>query len=205
MYIACPKCETKFVVTAEQIGSHGRKVKCSKCANIWHQKLDNNVKIEPKPAPLSTTPVAIGNGVNLPVLLPIKMPSFLYGLPVLLIGMIIFMVTTLFSNVFEVHSILNNKNLSTHDLQITNDKDQGKILVSYKILNTSDKNVKMPLVRIRLLDKNNRVINTKIDDYSKIELSPGQNVYINTEFADAPLEAENIDVTLGNKLDFILW
>lgn len=204
MYIACPKCETKFVVTPEQIGTHGRKVKCSKCSNIWHQKLENNIRIEPTLTSSAIEPTPIGNGVNLPALLPIKIPPFLYGLPILLISMIIFLVTTIFSHTFGLHSILDNPNLSIHDLQITNNKELGKIMVSYKVLNSSDKNIKMPLVRIRLFDKNNRVIKSKIDDYSKIELSPAQNVNINTEFVPAPFDTKNIDIMLGNKLDFIL-
>jgi predicted Zn finger-like uncharacterized protein len=38
MYITCENCNTVFIVTYEQIGEAGRKVKCSKCTNIWHQK-----------------------------------------------------------------------------------------------------------------------------------------------------------------------
>ena len=34
MYIACPECDTKFVVKPEQIGKEGRKVKCSKCSHV---------------------------------------------------------------------------------------------------------------------------------------------------------------------------
>lgn len=204
MYIACPECDTRFVVTPEQIGKHGRKVKCSKCSYIWHQRLDNNLRIEPVLEPVAVKFTPLGNGVNLPALLPIKIPAYLYGLPVLLIGMIIFMILILFQEALGINSVLNNKDLSIRDLQITNNKELGKIIVNYKVLNSSNKNVTMPLVRIRLFDKDNRVIKSKIDDYSKINLSPSQNVSINTEFAPAPQSTENIDIMIGNKLDFIL-
>lgn len=39
MIIACPKCNTGFFVTPEQIGLSGRRVKCSKCSHIWHAKI----------------------------------------------------------------------------------------------------------------------------------------------------------------------
>lgn len=204
MYIACPECDTRFVVNSEQIGTHGRKVKCSKCSHIWHQRLDNHLRIEPVLEPVALTATPLGNGINLPALLPIKIPAYLYGLPVLLIGMIIFMIITLFQDAFGLSSVLNNKDLSIRDLQITNNKELGKIVVNYKVLNSSDKNVNMPLVRIRLFDKDNRVIKSRIDDYSKINLSPSQNVSINTEFVPAPPSTENIDIMIGNKLDFIL-
>ena len=88
MYIACPECDTKFVVTPEQIGKHGRKVKCSKCSHVWHQKLEDNIRIEP----VLTVPEAViplGNGINLPALLPVKIPPYLFVMPVLMIGLII--------------------------------------------------------------------------------------------------------------------
>ncbi|MFK7968353.1 MAG: zinc-ribbon domain-containing protein [Rickettsiaceae bacterium] len=203
MYIACPKCDTKFVVNSEQIGIHGRKVKCSKCSHIWHKRFDKDLQIEPilEPLPLKTTPLE--KGVNLPALLPIKIPAYPFSTPILLIGMIIFMTITLFQDSFGLKSILNNKDLSIRDLQITNNKELGKIIVNYKIFNSSTKNIKIPLVRIRLFDKDNRVINARIDDHSNIHLSPLQNITINTE-VPIPPSTENIDIMLGNKLDFIL-
>jgi predicted Zn finger-like uncharacterized protein len=203
MYISCPECDTRFVVNSEQIGTHGRKVKCSKCAHIWHQRLDKHLKVEPVLEPLSLVSTPLMKGVNLPALLPIKIPLYLYGLPVFLIGMIIFMTITLFQDSFELHSVLNDKDLSIRDLQITNNKELGKIIVNYKVLNSSTNNIKMPLVRIRLFDKNNRVINSRIDDHSDINLSPSQNISISTE-TPVPPSTENIDIMLGNKLDFIL-
>jgi predicted Zn finger-like uncharacterized protein len=203
MYISCPECDTRFVVNSEQIGTHGRKVKCSKCAHIWHQRLDKHLKIEPVLESLSLVSTPLMKGVNLPALLPIKIPLYLYGLPVFLIGMIIFMTITLFQDSFELHSVLNDKDLSIRDLQITNNKELGKIIVNYKVLNSSTNNIKMPLVRIRLFDKNNRVINSRIDNHSDINLSPSQNISISTEIP-VPPSTENIDIMLGNKLDFIL-
>ena len=79
MYIACPECDTKFVVTPQQIGKHGRKVKCSKCSHVWHQNLEDNIRIEPVlTAPEAFTP--LGNGVNLPALLPVKIPPYLFDI-----------------------------------------------------------------------------------------------------------------------------
>jgi predicted Zn finger-like uncharacterized protein len=75
MYITCPECYTRFAVTADEIGKNGRKVKCSKCFNIWHQKPFRQVRIEPKVESLYTKTPPLGNGINLPVLLPIKVPA----------------------------------------------------------------------------------------------------------------------------------
>ena len=36
MIIACPSCDTRFEVNAAAFPSGGRKVKCARCAHIWH-------------------------------------------------------------------------------------------------------------------------------------------------------------------------
>lgn len=203
MYIACPECDTKFVVTPEQIGNHGRKVKCSKCSHIWHQKLNNPVRVEPTIlTPTETTP--LGNGVNLPALLPVKIQPYLYALPMVMIGLIIFMLIMVFPNNLGFDSLLNNKTLSIRDIKIDNQTELDKITVSYKILNSSLKNQKMPLVRIRLFDKSNRVIKSLIDDHTEINMSPNQFIQVKTEFVPAPPSTESIDIMIGNKIDFIL-
>lgn len=201
MYIACPECTTRFVVTAEQIGKEGRKVKCSKCLHIWQQHPPEQLRVEPK-IESSTKTLPLGNGVNLPVLLPVKIPAhLLYGLPILLVSMIIFMFTILFQDNFVLPSILNTKDLIISD--VSYQRTLGKTAINYKVSNLSDKSVKIPLIRIRVFDKNHRLINFRIDDHSNIKLSPSQNVIINAELEDVPPHA-NIDIMIGNKLDFIL-
>ena len=144
MYIACPECTTRFVVTAEQIGKEGRKVKCSKCLHIWQQHPPEQLRVEPK-IESSTKTLPLGNGVNLPVLLPVKIPAhLLYGLPILLVGMIIFMFTILFQDNFVLPSILNTKDLIISD--VSYQRTLGKTAINYKVSNLSDKSVKIPLI-----------------------------------------------------------
>jgi len=203
MYIACPECDTKFVVTPEQIGKHGRKVKCSKCSHVWHQKLADQLRIEPLiMQPIVATP--LGNGINLPALLPIKIQPYLYAMPVVMIGLIIFMLIMVFPTGLGINTLLNSNNLSIKDVQIQNQKDLDKITVSYKVHNTAQTTVKMPLVRIRLFDKNGRIVKSLIDDHSNIDMSPNQFIQIKTEFVPAPPSADSIDMMIGNKIDFIL-
>ena len=204
MYIACPACDTKFLVTQEQIGKRGRKVKCSKCSHIWYHKPDNPVRIEPTiliAAPSELKP--LGNGVNLPVLLPVKIQPYLYTLPVLMIG-IIFMMVMLFPNNLGFDSLLNSNQLSIKDMRIENHKEIDKITVSYKVLNNSLKTPKMPLVRIRLFDKSDRILKSLIDDHTDIDISPSRFIQVKTEFIPAPPSTESIDIMIGNRIDFIL-
>jgi predicted Zn finger-like uncharacterized protein len=203
MYIACPECNTKFVVTREQIGKHGRQVKCSKCLHVWHQKLNESERVEPTIL-VQKEEITLGNGVNLPALVPVKIQPYLYIMPIFMIGMIIFMLFMLFPNKIGVDSLLNNNYLSIRDIKIDHYKEIDKITVSYKILNSSKQNLKMPLVRIRLLDKTDRVIKSLIDDHTNINMAPNQFIQIKTDFVPAPPSTESIDIMIGNKIDFIL-
>lgn len=203
MYIACPECDTKFVVTPDQIGPQGRKVKCSKCSHVWHQTLNDQVKIEPLLTPPST-PIPLGNGVNLPALLPVKIQPYLYISPAVMLILIIFMSIMIFPNALGINSLLNSNSLTIKDVEIDNQQELGKITVSYKVHNISDKAVKMPLVRIRLFDGNNRIIKSMVDDHTKIDMSPNQFIQIKTEFVPAPQNTESLDIMLGNKVDFII-
>ena len=204
MYITCTKCSTKFVVTTEQIGEQGKKVRCSKCSHIWHQKSEDNVRIEPTlTTPKATT--SFGKGVNLPALLPIKFPPYLFVMPILIIGLIILMLTMLFPNKLGVDSLFNSNVVSIKDLQIVNQKDINKITVNYKVHNSSLKKMKIPFVRIRLLDKNNKVLKSLIDNHTNIDVSPDQSLQVKTEFIPAPRSVDKIDIMIGNKIDFILY
>ena len=204
MYIACPKCDTKFVVTPEQIGKEGRKVKCSKCSHVWHHKLADQLRIEPIiTQPIAATP--LGNGINLPALLPIKIQPYLYVMPVVMIGLIIFMLIMVFPTSLGINTLLNSNNLSIKDVQVQNQKDLDKITISYKIYNSASTIVKMPLVRIRFFDKNGKIVESKIDDQnSNVDMSPNQFIQITTELVPAPSAADSIDIMIGNKIDFIL-
>ncbi|MDC0864556.1 zinc-ribbon domain-containing protein [Rickettsiaceae bacterium] len=213
MYISCPECDTKFAITDEQIGQNGRRVKCSKCGNIWHHKTmpENDIPEEKilssqlnQKHDVSSVSAPFGNGVNLPALRPAKIPYYLYMMPFIMIGLIILMVTMILPNDFGSASLLNSNNIVLKDIQIQHDKNIGKIIVNYKIHNISNKQMKVPLVRIRLLDKTDRVVKSLVDDNTHMDMLSDQFLQIKTEFVPAPKSVENIDMMVGNKIDFLL-
>ncbi len=40
MILTCPQCETRYLLPATVLGEEGRRVKCSSCAEVWHQLPD---------------------------------------------------------------------------------------------------------------------------------------------------------------------
>lgn len=54
MILTCPSCDSKFRVKDDAIGESGRKVKCRKCAHVWHampEGTDAPVAAPPPPRP----------------------------------------------------------------------------------------------------------------------------------------------------------
>ncbi|MFK8040568.1 MAG: zinc-ribbon domain-containing protein [Rickettsiaceae bacterium] len=212
MYISCPKCSANFVVTVQQIGKLGRKVKCSKCHHVWHQMPIEGTTIEahqdhieiPKNISPNDYKFTPSNGLNLPAILPIKIPKYLYYLPFILIALIMMLSIMLFKENFGISHILSREKFNIRDVQVDYSKNLNKIIVTYKVVNISDNKAKMPLVRIRLFDKNHKIIKTHIANQTSAVLSGKQFVTIKTEFDSMSDDAQEADITLGNKLDFIL-
>ncbi len=47
MKIACPSCDTKYALNSDALGTHGRKMKCAKCAHVWTARpVDTDLDVE---------------------------------------------------------------------------------------------------------------------------------------------------------------
>lgn len=204
MYIACPECNTKFVVKKEQISQNGRKVKCSRCTHIWHQlpieDIDDELELL---TPETSVVTRTGGGINLPALRAVKIHAYLFVMPIIMTSLIVFMLTMLFPNKLWFESLLNTNELKIDDIKIDHLKNDNKILVRYKIHNRSLGVQQIPGIRVRLLDKNHRVVSHKTDYYINQKIESNQYVQIETKLS-APPSSETVDIMLGNKIDFIL-
>ncbi len=93
MILECNNCKTKFVISDDKIGESGRKVKCSKCSNVWVATKEDNVEnkslsrkykiIEPEDIPShSSLPAVINNSSNwmLGLLIPVMIMCITVGL-----------------------------------------------------------------------------------------------------------------------------
>ncbi|MEM7679870.1 MAG: zinc-ribbon domain-containing protein [Pseudomonadota bacterium] len=46
MILNCPKCASRFLLSAQVLGETGKKVKCTSCGNIWFQEPDEDALAE---------------------------------------------------------------------------------------------------------------------------------------------------------------
>lgn len=210
MYLTCPECYTSFTVKASQIGPKGRRVRCSKCSHGWFAKgIGGGTGSEgittSRHERVGRSEEKFKPGVNLPALLPIKIPLYLYVAPVLLAAAIIFTSMIFFQDKMSLFGLTGaSENLKVKDIQIAYDRENGNIIANYKIVNASETFVPLSSIRIRLLDQNHRILKSHVAQESKSSLAPKQFISIRTRFSEAPTNVEFIDITLGNKLDLLL-
>lgn len=110
----------------------------------------------------------------------------------------------LFLDIGGLNSVEQNKRLRIGDVHMFHDMRDHKMSVNYSVMNDSGSGLAMPLVRIRLFNKSGEQIKSHIDDHSAIILGSKQYVRIKTSFSSISDNCAKIDVTLGNKLDFML-
>lgn len=206
MNITCPECSTNFTVSQELIGECGRKVKCSKCSYIWHQYLENQIRLDPTRSKevITDNKTIKSNGVNLPALLPIRMPQSSNISPLILISLILFLSLLLFHERLGINLSDDFKDLNINDIKIVRNIEEGKIIINYNITNMVDQTISIPLIRVRLFDKDNKLIDTQIVKEENLTLGPKKYINLQSEFFSNQDATTKIDISLGNKLDFIL-
>lgn len=212
MYISCLNCQTKFIVLDNQIGINGRRVKCSKCRHIWYQKLDYNTSklsdFDKDKVEAVKTPIKNGYSnyfsANVPVILPYIPPKRKYNVfPLLWTSFIIFCLAILLLDSFKVLSKYDQ--LKIEKIKLGTSHREGVIKMFYQLSNNSDYLISNPLIKVKAMDGNNRALDEYISITKlKIKIPPKQNAYVEMEISGLPVTAKYIDVTVGNRIAFLL-
>lgn len=204
MHISCPECGTTFIVEDDVILNTSKKLKCSKCKHVWmyHESdLDaKRITDLPSISKIKTTldlESAIQQHDNTPI------NKLLYIYPVI-IGLLIVVLTSLINLQDNIVSCGISDALILKDIKLKNAWKDQKVVLNYRVHNNSDETQRLPLIRIRLFDKDSKVLKMHIIK-DKRELKPGQFVNINTEFESIMHEANKVDVALGTWFDFAIW
>ncbi|XVN40633.1 MAG: zinc-ribbon domain-containing protein [Rickettsia endosymbiont of Argas persicus] len=214
MYISCPNCQTKFIVSSNQIGINGRRVRCSKCSYIWSQKLDYNTsklsEFDGK-ANFEAVKTPIKNdysdkfSANVPVILPYTHtpPKRIYNIfPILWTSFIIFCLAILLLDSFKFLSKYDQ--LKIEEIKLRDSHNAGAIKMLYKLSNNSDYLISNPLIKVRAMDYNNKALDEYVSITKlKAKIPPKQETYVEMEIKGLPVTAKYIDVSIGNRIAFL--
>jgi hypothetical protein len=202
-------------VSKEQIGMTGKKVKCSQCNHIWYQKAEHEKQQPPiisdhhTAKSVSTNEnnkIFLTQGTNLPALLPPKIPQHSHIMLTLLFSLIILLLLLLFHEKFNIPALYkeNDNILTIGNIHVEQNKKMGQIKVSYQITNNSNRDVTIPQIRVRLLDKKYVTVKSYIMHHKNIKLSPKKHIDIATRLDVVPHSSEFLNIVLGNSVALIL-
>ncbi|WP_347939355.1 MJ0042-type zinc finger domain-containing protein [Rickettsia oklahomensis] len=204
MYITCPNCQTKFIVTSNQIGINGRRVKCSKCNYLWYQKLDYNTsKLNDFKDKVNTETIKNHYNTNVPVILPYIPPKKKYNIfPILWTNFIIFCLVILLVDSFKFLGKYDQLKIEAINLGKSRHIDGMKIF--YKLYNESDYLISDPIIKVRVMDTNNQAL----DEYISItklqtKIAAKQAIYLEMNIDGIPVTAKYIDIAIGNRLGLL--
>jgi len=204
MYITCQKCSTSFVVKPDQIGTKGRRVRCSKCRHMWY--------VDPIIAPKTRkaiTPTAellrpLTADVHLPVIMPQEARRPSSDWIIILVMFLIFSFAIFFSKSVDFDFINKpSDDLIISEVKVYHAKDTNKMTLRYKVTNDGKQAAPIPHLRIKLFDSANKLIQTYEMTGAVAEVEPLAAIKLRTEFDGIPENAETIEVTIGSKLDFL--
>lgn len=207
MIISCPNCNAGFFVSPTQIGATGRRVKCSKCKNIWHAIVqeDNMPKKELVAERINETPSYI-SGTNLPAIIPVKIHPFLFAAPLVLIKLILlsfwFFFPSITSKIGLCGPMCVDKNTRIEDVAYNYDTNEKKIIVEYAIANHSKQKISVPSVQLNLINSKDDVLRSVISDGKGLSIEPNSSIKARTEFNDVSKDSNLIQISLGNQIKF---
>lgn len=208
MYITCPNCQTRFIVTSNQIGINGRRVKCSKCSHLWYQKLDYNTsKLNDFKDKVNTEtikiPIKNHYNANVPVILPYIPTKKKYNIfPILWTSFIIFCLVILLIDSFKFLGKYDQ--LKIEEINLGKSHHIGGMKIFYKLSNQSDYLISDPIIKVRVMDSNNQVL----DEYVSItklqtKIPAKQAIYLEMNIEGIPVTAKYIDIAIGNRLGLL--
>ncbi|ABV73119.1 hypothetical protein A1E_00855 [Rickettsia canadensis str. McKiel] len=204
MYITCPNCQTKFIVTSNQIGINGRRVKCSKCSHLWYQKLDYNTsKLNDCKDKVNTETITNHYNANVPVILPCIPPKKKYNIfPILWTHFIIFCLVILLVDSFKFLGKYDQ--LKIEQINLGKSLHIGRMRIFYKLSNESDYLISDPIIKVRVMDTNNQAL----DEYISItrlqtKIPAKQAIYLEMNLAGIPITAKYINIAIGNRLGLL--
>lgn len=222
MILTCNDCDTKFMVDASDIGDKGRRVRCGNCSSVWFVKPpapgkvaeEKQIAVEQKEnLKEAVAQKAAGVEPSLPsVVVTMQVPKWLKAAVVVLVLANAFAFVLLNKNMIGQTSFYelvgqyrtDGVEIANAELVIKDEKGKKKYKIEWSIQNSSDEARDLPARRIKLLDKDLKII-TKGTDKTQKNLDAGQTVSL--EPNKIPNEDERVKyvvVDIGNPFELSL-
>lgn len=229
MIITCPQCETRYTVDAASFPVSGRKVRCSKCAHVWHQVAPEPERVlAPEPAPASSAagavaPAAPGFAAIRASVAPRPQASrrswaerlgLIAGwtglaLMLVLIGWMGLRFHQQIEALWPQSSALyatfgvkmNSGGVEINDVAYRHETENGQpvLEVSGKLVNVSSHELAVPRVRVTLTDDGQRELYHWIYNPPQKMLGVGQSIGFSTKLTGPPPAAKHFQLHFASQ------
>ncbi len=223
MKVSCPSCQAAFVVKPEQLGTKGRRLKCGRCGEQWHQKPvtfagepDSHAEAavdapqrepavaapsKPRPRPATIAPAKKGGGGWLAVgwLLLLVLVGGLAG------GLWYWrdIVVAEVPELAMLYEMVGMERLQpgdglemrdiTHDSRLVG--DDRELIISGKVVNVSGGTVAVPGLRASLHDAQGNELRVWEFAAESLSLERGEEALFTTSTLNPPREGSNLSIS----------
>lgn len=209
MIVTCEKCNKRYLVKDEEIGTEGRKVRCVSCDHTWIQAaVETLIPLKIDPQDIPDHPKAINESAS--SRLPKSWVFFCLSILVLF-GTLYFgrhMIISNWSYVAPLYEALGfevvipGKGLKVENVQPQHMEEEGKtsLVVKGEVVNTSEVAQVIPPIHIQLMgvckDDSSKmcVVKEWQHAFSESRLLPGERIQFETEPQITVADAKNIRV-----------
>lgn len=204
MIISCPKCNSGFFVAPAQIGSTGRRVKCSKCKNIWLATIDHEIAAHEEVVVqrIDTTMVS---GSNLPAIIPIKIPSLLYFVPLIFLFLISFTTYVFYPEITLKFGVCGpmctEKGIMVQDVVYDFERISSKFSIEYSVANHTNTRKTIPIVQVTLHDAGRKIKRIYKTD-KPIVLEPNSSLRNKLDFSNVSPHTKYAKIMIGSSIKF---
>ncbi|MEQ9116152.1 MAG: zinc-ribbon domain-containing protein [Rickettsiales bacterium] len=203
MIIKCSRCYTNYRIDPSQLKPFGKKVKCTKCSNVWFETYrEEKEEI--------IIPDAIPSNSSLPVVVTNYIPIWLKFLPVMFFCMIIMSSTFFYqkeivkaypglNEFYDLIGIPDTEDLKLEDIAVKYRNNTAEI--SGIIKNISSQKRITPKIIITTSGDQGYSNSINIIDTQKSYIQAYKTKHFSKIIYGIPKDAEYITVSLGDKFD----
>lgn len=203
MIVKCSRCHTNYRINPEQLKPFGKKVKCTRCSNVWYETYREERES-------IIIPEAIPSHSSLPVVVENYIPIWLKFLPVMFLCMII--MSSLFfyqrdivkynpklNEFYDMIGIPDTEDLRLKDVSVKFSNRTAEI--SGIINNNSEQKRIVPKIIISVSDASGKSNSIEIIELQKSYLEPHQTKSFSRTINNIAEKSEFVTISLADKFD----